>query len=123
MRKGKKEENYLERVPVHPTRFTWSKDDGGIVTLHIENKGIFKRITQILIKKPRVSHIHLDELGSFIWLQIDAERTLTEIGETVEAHFGEKAHPTYERLAQFFRMLSAYKFIDWKITDAIKKSN
>ncbi len=114
MRKNKKEENYLERVPVYPTRFTWSQDGEGIVTLHIENKGIFKRITQILIKKPKVSHIHLDEMGSFIWLEINGERSLAEIGEAVEGHFGEAARPTYERLSQFFRMLDSYKFIDWR---------
>ncbi len=113
MKNNEKKENYLEKVPVRPSRFTWTEEDG-IVTFHIENRGFFKRITQILIKKPKVSHIHLDELGSFIWLQIDGERTLVEIGECLLEHFGDKAKPVYERLSKFFYMLESYKFIDWK---------
>ena len=116
MRKDIKKENYLERIPVHPSRFSFTEEDKK-VTFHIENKGFFKRLTQLLIKKPKVSHIHLDELGSFIWLQIDGERSLAEIGKILEREFGDKAKPTYERLSKFFYMLESYKFIDWKSKD------
>ncbi len=106
-------ENYLERVPVRPG-IEWTKDENGIVTLNIENKGIFNRIAQKLFKKPKVSYIHLDENGSFVWQQIDGSRDITKIGELVEEHFGETAHPTYERLAQFFKVLDSYGFVKWQ---------
>ena len=114
MKSKNKDENYVEKIPVRNEEIKWSVEDDGLVTLHMENKGIANKIAQKLIKKPKVSHIHLDEMGSFIWLQIDGEKTVFDIGKPVEEHFGEKAHPLYERLAQYFRILESYGFIVWK---------
>ncbi len=109
-----RDENYLERCPLRPEHIPWSTDENGIVTLDIENKGIMNRIAQKLFKKPKVTHIHLDEIGSFVWPMIDGNRTIAEMGEPLEEHFGEKAKPTYERLAQFFKILESYGFVEWK---------
>lgn len=104
-------EAYLSLVPKHPEMLRWSTDKDGIVTFEIENKGIMKRITQVLFFKPKVSYVHLDRFGSFIWEQIDGKRTITEIGELVEAEFGEEAHPLRERLATYFKILESYNFV------------
>ena len=109
----KKEENYLEKVPVKGD-FEWTTNDEGIVTLEIENKGIMNRIFQVLLKKPKITYIHLDENGSFVWQQIDGNLSITEIGMTVSERFGNDAEPLYERLAQFFKILETNKFIGWK---------
>ena len=94
---------------------TWDSDaESGAVTLHIENKGFVKKLTQILLGKPKVSHIHLDEMGSFIWPILDGEKSIIEIGKDVSAHFGENAEPLYERLAKYFQILDSYGFIAWK---------
>ncbi len=107
-------ENYLEKCPVRQAGLNWSADENGMVTLDVENKGAVNRIAQKLLKKPKVSHIHLDEMGSFVWPLIDGKKTIMDIGVPVEEHFGEKAQPLYERLAQFFRILENYRFIEWK---------
>ena len=106
--------NYLEKVPVRPARIMWSADEEGIVTLDIENTGLFNRIAQKLLHKPKVSHIHLDEMGSFVWPLIDGEKDIVALGKLVEEHFGEKANPLYERLAKYFQILESYEFIEWK---------
>ncbi|MBE6531609.1 MAG: PqqD family protein [Ruminococcaceae bacterium] len=111
--KKKGSENYLEKIPVHSERIKWSQAEDGKVTLDIENKGVFNTVAQKLFKKPRVSHVHLDDMGSFVWPLIDGKRSILEIGELVEAELGEKAHPTYERLAKFFQILESYSFIAW----------
>lgn len=113
MKKKKIDKNYLEKIPVHPEGIPWKTDENGIVTLEIENKGAMNRIAQKLFKKPRVSYIHLDKTGSFVWPLIDGKKTITELGKEVDAHFGEEAHPLYERLATFFNILDSYKFISW----------
>jgi len=112
MRKNKNE-NYLEKIPVRNPDINWKTDDEGKVTLEIENKGVFNRIFQVLLKKPKISYIHLDDMGSFVWPLIDGEKDITEIGKFVEEHFGEKANPLYERLIQYFQILENYKFINW----------
>ena len=107
-------QNYLEKIPVRPETIKWSTDEKGIVTLDIENTGVFNRVAQKLLKKPKVSHIHLDEMGSFVWPLLDGDRNIIELGRLVEAEFGEKADPLYERLAKYFQILDSYQFIEWK---------
>lgn len=106
-------ENYLEKVPAHNPAIGWTADDAGIVTLEIENKGVVNRIAQKLLKKPKITYIHLDENGSFIWPLIDGKSSIFELGKAVDEHFGESAHPLYERLAKFFRILDSYGFVTW----------
>ena len=113
-RENKESENYLERRPIRPERIRWSADEEGIVTLDIENTGFFNRVAQKLFKKPKVSHIHLDKLGSFVWPLIDGEKDIVALGVLVKEQFGEEAEPLYERLAKYFQILESYSFVEWK---------
>ena len=106
--------NYLEKIPVKPQHIGWTLDENGLVTLDIENKGVFNRIAQKLFKKPKVSHIHLDEMGSFVWPLIDGEKDILSLGKLVKDKFGDKAAPLYERLAKYFQILDSYGFVHWK---------
>jgi hypothetical protein len=107
-------ENYLERVPVRVSAIAWSTDETGAVTLEIENTGWANKIAQTLFGRPRVSYIHLDKLGSFVWPLIDGEKDITALGKQVDEAFGEEAHPLYERLARYFQILDSYRFVEWK---------
>ena len=115
MKKEKKvSENYLERIPLRPEKIKWSADSEGIVTLDIENTGFFNRLAQKFFKKPKVSHVHLDKMGSFVWPLLDGEKDIVAIGVLVKEHFGEDAEPLYERLAKYFKVLESYSFVEWK---------
>lgn len=109
----KKPENYLEKKPRHKDTLSWSQDENGIVTLEMQNKGAANRIAQLLLKKPKISYVHLEEFGSFVWLAIDGKRDITAIGELVREHFGEKAEPLYERLSTYIKTLHSNGFIDF----------
>ncbi len=109
----KKTTNYLDKIPVRNEAIKWTADENGIVTLNIENKGLFNFLAQKLLKKPRVSYVHLDENGSFVWPLIDGKTDIHALGEKVYEHFGEDAQPLYERLVKFFQILYSYKFISW----------
>lgn len=108
------DENFLEKIPSHKEGLGFSTDDDGNVTLEMENTGIVNRIAQKILRKPKISYIHLEEFGSFIWPLIDGKKSILEIGKDVENHFGEKAHPLYERLATYFQTLETYGFVDLK---------
>ena len=110
-----KTENYLEKIPQHKEGLAWSQDEKGIVTLEVENKGLANSIAQKLLKKPKISYIHLEEFGSFIWNVIDGKRDIIAIGKLTRERFGEKAEPLYERLSQYIKTLESYRFVELNI--------
>ncbi len=111
MKKQKIASNFLDKIPTRNPDIGYTVDEKGVITLEIENKGLFNRIAQKVFKKPKISYIHLDEMGSFVWPIINGEKSISEIGEAVDEHFGEKAHPLYERLAKYFQILESYGFV------------
>lgn len=113
-KENKKTENYLERCPMRPEQIQWSVDESGLVTLDIENTGFFNRVAQKFFGRPKVSHIHLDGIGSFVWPLLDGEKDIIALGVLVREHFGDEAEPLYERLAKYFQILDSYSFILWK---------
>ena len=113
-------ENYLEKIPVKNENIQWKQDENGAVTLEIENTGFFNKIAQKFFKKPKVSYVHLDENGSFLWALSDGEKTITELGVLVKKQFGEKAEPLYERLVKYFAILESYKFIEFRDQELVE---
>ena len=103
--------NYLDNKPKPNPVMKYTTDDEGKVTLEVENTGVVNRIFQKIARKPKITYVHLDEMGSFIWPYLDGERTITELGVIVKEHFGEKAEPLYERLAKYIQILESYHFV------------
>ena len=108
-----KKTNYLDKIPIRNAKISWTTEND-IVILAVENTGIFNRAFQLLLKKPKISYIHLDKMGSFIWTLLDGEKSIFELGKLVEEKFGEEANPLYERLVKYFEILNSSKFICWK---------
>ena len=106
--------NYLEKVPVRKPDIKWTTDENGIITLEVENKGWANKFAQVFFKRPRVSFIHMDELGSFLWPKLDGEKNIIDLGKDVKEKFGDAAEPLYERLARFFQILDQCHFINFK---------
>lgn len=112
--KTDKGKNYLEFVPIIKEDLDWDTDESGIVTIYVENKGFMKRITQVLLKKPKISQFHLEKYGSFIWKEIDGTRSILEIADIAGSHFGEELQPLYERISSYFNMLEGADFISMR---------
>lgn len=110
----KNKENYLDKIPMKNNTFSWEVEDG-LVVIHMENKGIYNKIAQKFFGSPKVSHVSLDELGSFVWEQIDGQRSIYQIGQLVNEEFGKSAEPLYERLSKYFYNLNSTKFITFKV--------
>ena len=112
-RKDKLKDNYMDEKPCRAC-LHWSQDQAGVVTLEQEHKGVFYQLTQLLLKKPKVTYVHLDETGSFLWPLLDGQTTVFELGKRLEEQFGEKANPLYPRLVQYLKILESYGFIAYK---------
>ena len=112
--KKKKEvisENLLEKIPVRSSLIEWKTDEEGIVTLEIKNTGWANKLAQLFFNRPKISYVHLDRFGSFVWQIIDSESDIIKLGKRVEEEFGEEVNPLYERLAKYFKILESYHFI------------
>ena len=107
------DKNYLDYIPVPGKQVGYEISEGNS-TIYQENRGMFKRMFQVLLKKPKVSQIHLDEMGNFIWPLMDGKRSIFDISERVKEQFGEKAEPLYPRLVKYFQMLKDYGFIEFR---------
>ena len=77
--KKKKNENYLDNVPVINGDICWEEDDDKLIVIKQKNKGFYSKIAQKFFDRPKISNIHLDEFGSFVWKQIDGEKDIAEI--------------------------------------------
>ena len=60
----KEKENYLDRIPCHTSGYRWTRDEGGLVTIHVVHRGFFARLAQDVFNRRSVSHIDLDAFGS-----------------------------------------------------------
>ena len=89
----------------------WKLLEDGTVELAMVHKGMFASIAQKVFKRPSVSYIKLDELGSFVWQELASSHDIKTVSEAVHSHFGEKAEPLLPRLGQFFNLLERYGFI------------
>ncbi len=107
----KKSRNYLDFVPAINPRNTWSQDGEGRVTIHMVHRGFYAAVAQKFFHAPRVSHIALDEYGSFIWKSIDGSKSVGVLALEFRERFGEDAEPLYERLVKYMQILYNNKFI------------
>ena len=83
----------------------------GEVTVDMENKGFTNKIAQKFFKRPEVSHIKLEGMGSFIFLCVDGKRSVYDIGQLVKEKYGDEAEPLYERLSVYMKKLEEVGFV------------
>ena len=119
MKKKKRQQNYLDLIPERALELSWSKDEEGIVTLEVENTGIFNRIVQKLFKRPKYTKVHMEKYGSFLWPLIDGERTVMELADLQKEEFGEEVEPLYPRVVKYMQIMESYHFIKLKEEKAL----
>lgn len=106
-------DNYLTYIPVHNSMYRYESVEGKI-TIFKENTGVMNRILQFILKKPKVSQIHLDDMGNFVWPLMDGQKDIYAIAQCVHEHFGDAADPLYDRLVKYIKILESYGFVEIK---------
>ncbi len=114
MKKKKQQKNYLDLIPERSSALTWSSDEEGIIVLEVENTGAFNRVAQKLFKKPKVTKVHMEKYGSFLWPLIDGEKTVMELADLQKAEFGDEVEPLYPRVVKYMQIMESYHFIRFK---------
>lgn len=111
---AKQKKNYLELVPFKNPKYHWEEKQNGLVTVTVVHTGFYNRLAQKLFHTPAYSDIDLDAFGSFVWRQIDGERSVYDIAALVKAEFGKKAEPLYDRLVKYFQILKNNSFVSFR---------
>ena len=100
--------NYLDLIPA--VSQNWS-EEAGVVTVHVAYRGVWDRIAQALCATPPVSHIQLDEYGSFLWERMDGTQTVGQLAAALESRFGSQVAPLYDRLVRYLEQLRRSRLI------------
>ena len=111
-KKTKKEDNFLLYIPKkkHET-FEVNK---GIVKLVFYHDKFAEKALRWLVKKPYISDMELDQLGSRVWLLIDGKKSVYDIGQDILNEFGSSCEPVYDRLIMYLRYLNKKGWISFE---------
>lgn len=120
MKKKKQQKNYLDLAPVRSAELTWKRGEDGMIVLEVENTGVFNRIAQKFFKRPKVTKVHMEEYGSFLWPLIDGERSVMELADLQKAEFGEEVEPLYPRVVKYMQIMESYHFIRFKNDSSVQ---
>ena len=98
----KSNEDVLSSIYKISDKLEYEVDKDNIVTiLQKQNHKVQKFFRKLKFRIPEYKNISLDEYGSWIFSQIDGKKNVKDIGESLEAKYGDKVHPLYERLLLF----------------------
>ena len=100
--------NYIPRI-----KHNNYKVENDIVKLVFQHNGPVERIVQFIFKKPRVTDLSFDELGSTAWLYIDGKRSVMEIGKLMCENNQQNEVTIYKQLSIFFSYLYRQKWISF----------
>jgi len=109
-RKRNEEVNLLDLIPQR-TVDSNKREDGltELVVPKFRNKYL-KAFFRKRLEKPTWK-VELDEIGTYVWDQVDGNTTVGEIGNSLEKKFGEKVEPVYDRLNRFFSLMIQHEFV------------
>jgi hypothetical protein len=79
----------------------WSLENGCVCFAFPRfRSGIGKRFGR-LVRASEEVRLTLDEISSFIWMEIDGRKSVEAIGDAAHTRYGERIEPVYSRLATF----------------------
>lgn len=110
-KRQEKLDNYLLYIPKKKHREWELKEDKVLLVFHHDRW--IERLMRWLVKKPYVSDITLDDVGSKVWLAIDDTRTVFEIAQKLLEEYGPSFDPDYKRVTLFLNYLNKKGWISF----------
>lgn len=113
-KKQKVSQNYFESVPLRREDRPWRLKEDGMVEIDVENTGFYHFIAQKLFRKPRVSHIALDQYGTVVWQSMDGRNSVMDIVHIMEKEFPQETDRMLDRVVTYLATLQRNGFISMK---------
>ena len=96
--------NLLEMAPVRLADWKERGDRVVVVRPRPTRSGVSGMIDRVLYLMS-ARRIRMDELGSYSWLCLDGELTVSQVANKLREKFGESVEPAEERLGHLVRVL------------------
>lgn len=112
MIKIKKKDNFMLYIPLKNHK-DWV-EKGDIVYLIFNHNKKIEKFMNWLTKKPKVTDIELDEMGTRVWNLINGERSVYRIGQSLSNMYGQECEPVYNRLIMYLRYLNKRGWIKFR---------
>lgn len=105
--------NLLEYIPVKANPYIDEKrEENSNITLVIKRQGkLDKLLLKIFRKAHKELYVHLDEIGSYTWENIDGKRTVYELAKEFMTSYSVEEIEALNRMGTFIRILNNNKFI------------
>lgn len=87
------------------------KEEQEIVTLIFYHDSLWAKIVSWLAKKPKVTYLELDKLGSYFWLQAKGEKTVEAIIEEMSLKFDDTPFSMETRVIKFAEHLAVKGYL------------
>ncbi len=104
---GLENDPILSQVPVLKPELDFEVRDGIVYIIQYHNSKAHKFLRKFKKNIPEKTETKFDEISSRIFILIDNERSVYEIGQIISQEFGEDAEPLYERVVVYFDGLAA----------------
>ena len=109
-------QNYLNMVPLRNVK-EFAESEGKIILLVPKFKN--EKFGRWFIPRRKSTHfrIHLDDLGSMVWNEIDSNKSVDEICQSMKYQFAQKnkqVDQLEERVTQFLTKLYKNRFITFR---------
>lgn len=94
----------------------WNEDKG-VVTLVIKVNDPIKKFLAWMVKRTPETQLHLDERCSSVWMFIDGERTIYDIGKLMSKKYGTETKEEVFRLITYLKYIAKRGWIKFKYED------
>ncbi len=124
-RKILKKANYLDLTPLRQMEFEIREDGKVDILMPRFKHPVWKRALQPHWKQEFI-RIHLDEMGSAIWVEVNGTIKVNELCSKVQTTHPEKLHPpeeTEKRVTQFLSLLYQQRYITFREITREKKED
>lgn len=111
-RKLLKNTNALDLIPIRVCEH--QKEENEKITILVPKFRNDKVGNFFLGRRKRFIYIHLDETGSFVWIQSDGIRDIRKISENLKEHFGESLVQAEQRVNKFMSRLYQERYITFR---------
>ncbi|MEG2935209.1 MAG: PqqD family peptide modification chaperone [Clostridium sp.] len=91
----------------------WNEENG-IVTLTIKVNDPVKKFLAWMVKRAPQTQLHLDERCSAVWIFIDGERTIYDIGKLMSKKYGTEPKEEVFRLVTYLKYIAKRGWIRFK---------